>query len=715
MNSHEAKKRINSLKGEINYHRHLYHVYDRSEISDAALDSLKKELFDLELQFPELVTLDSPTQRIGGSVLSAFQKVQHEQRMLSLYDAFSDDDVDSWIQRMHNYARQQHFEMSGVPEFFAEIKMDGLALSLRYEQGILQRAATRGDGYVGENVTAQIKTIDAIPLRLSRIEDCLVHQKELADAIHAIPHFKEVIERAHTGVFEVRGEVYMKKSVLRALNEQAVKNGSALLSNPRNAAAGSIRQLDPTLTASRRLSFYAYETISDCGQKTHEESHMIARILGIPVNPLVIRCTSRDALLHYFHEFEGEKRDALDYETDGVVIHINDNVTHAKLGVVGKAPRGSIALKWPPLEAISVVEAIEIQVGRTGVLTPVARVRKTNVGGVIVQNVTLHNEDQIRRLDIRVGDTVVLARAGDVIPEVVRVLSSMREKNIRKFRMPVVCPTCNSPVARRTLMGDTVSAATYCTNYLCSAQQHERLRHFVSKHAFNIDGLGEKIIERFMEEGLLVDAASLFELTRERIAPLSGFGEQSADNLVSELHERRRVETHRLLFALGIEHVGEVTARYIAGRFATTARGAIERPTSLMKFIDVHSVEDLESWNDVGPVVANSIKTWFDDERNRHLLARLDDVQVTLIVPQHTQGQGFQNLRFLFTGELTKMSREEAQELVRAHGGKPVSSVSSKTDYVVVGENPGSKRDKALQQGIKILNEEDFLKLITTL
>ncbi len=699
MTKSDAQKRIEALKKEIHHHRYLYHVLDKIEISDGAHDSLKKELFDLEMEFPDLVTADSPTQRVGGEALKKFEKVTHRERMLSLNDAFSDQDMHDWVTRLENYAKSEDFRLPKF-EFFAEMKMDGLAISLLYKDGVLDRAITRGDGRVGEDVTAQIKTIDAIPLRL--------RETKKVDWLRDI---------------EIRGEIYMKKSVFEKLNTEAKKTGGQILSNPRNAAAGSIRQLDPKLTAARTLSFYAYDVKTDFGQKTHKESHEIAVELGVPVNPLAKRFDSVDKVLRYFHSFghaprgvhgKGSKREKLDYLADGMVVHVNDNALYKKFGFVGKAPRASLAMKWPAEEATTVVESIGVQVGRTGALTPVARVTPVFVGGVTVSNITLHNIDQIRRLDVREGDTVIIRRAGDVIPEIVRVLDRMRKKGAKEYQLPTLCPVCESRVDRKKAVSKKgKSVAVYCPNKNCFAKQSQALKHFVSKKGFNIDGLSVKILDRFVEEGFIHDFASIFELDRKKIAPLFGFGETSAENIVTEAEQRKRVPLNQFFAALGIEHVGEETARDLAERVATSDSSSSHKPSFLLRYFEVKSENDLSQWRDIGPVVAASIKKWFDDEDHQKLMNRFDEVGVVLLMPDvHVGDDRFEGKTFVFTGELADMSRDEAKKRIRALGGKVTTSVSKKTDYVVVGENPGSKYEKAQKLGITLLNEGEFTKLI---
>lgn len=716
MTKSEAKERIKALTNEINHHRYLYHVFDTIEISDAAHDSLKNELAELEEQFPDLVLSDSPTQRVGGEALPEFKKVDHRVRMLSLNDAFGDEDAEQWLKRMRNFARTEDWQFPDAPEFFAEVKMDGLAISLIYEDGRLVCAATRGDGNVGEDVTENIKTIQDVPLSLPTPEETERLLKKMPAIFLSFPNWREVLLRAHKTRVEIRGEVYMKKSDFERYNKEAKKNGTAMLVNPRNGAAGSIRQLDPKVAATRHLSFFAYDVMTDFGQKTHEETHRVAQILGVPVNPLARKCATLDEVTNYFHSFEGKKRESLDYLTDGIVVHINDNALHSRLGVIGKAPRGSIALKWPAEEATTKVNDIHIQVGRTGVLTPVAIVEPVFVGGVTISNITLHNEDQIRRLDLKIGDTVIVRRAGDVIPEIAKVLEGLRTGKEKTFKMPAQCPVCGTMVARRIATSKKgESVGVFCPNVDCLAKRHENLYHFVSKPAFNIDGLGPKIIDRFVVEGYIKDQASIFELSRDHIAPLDGFGEKSADNLVGEINTKKNVSLNRFLVALGILHVGEETSRdlvlYLTSKIAHK-NGSIS-PSDVVKVFDEVSLENLQELGDIGPVVAKSIYEWFREKANRHLIDRLTNVGVTIELPKTEHKKNILNgAIFVFTGELSSMSRGQAQDLARELGGVVTNSVSKKTDFVVTGEDPGSKYQKAIDLGVKVLDEDEFLKMI---
>ena len=713
-----AKERIELLKKEITHHRYLYHVADTQEISDGALDSLKKELFDLEQQFPELVTFDSPTQRVGGDVLPFFQKFTHVTRMTSLNDAFSDEDMYAWEERMRNFARTEGFVMPDTIEYFAEMKMDGLAIALHYEKGILVRAATRGDGFVGEDVTENIKTIEDVPLRLPTYEQVLavVDEKQFHEETGLL--LSRVVERAFEGAVEIRGEVYIKKSHFDAYNREAIRNGNQPLSNPRNAAAGSIRQLDPKVARARRLSFFAYDVITDFGQTTHMQTHAIARVLGVAVNPIATVCHGLGSVLSFFHDLEGKKREQLDYLVDGVVVHIHDEVLRERLGIVGKAPRGSIAFKWPAEEATSRVVAINIQVGRTGVLTPVAVIEPVNVGGVVVQNVTLHNEAQIERLDLRIGDTVIVRRAGDVIPEIPRVLSELRTGKEEKFEMPRVCPVCDGEVVRKKIATkQEQSVGWYCSNDDCLAKKHEGLIHFVSKGAVNIEGLGEKIIDRFVALGLLHDSADIFNLKREDIVGLEGFGEKSADNIILEISQKKEIPLHRFLVALGIPQVGDQTSRDLAQSefvqtYITNHSYSIITPLQVVEIFD-RDANSFENLRDIGPVVAASLSQFFSQVSTRALCKKMGSFGVRIVLPVfNKKALPLAGKTFVFTGELLSMSRDIAKEKVRELGGSVSESVSKKTSYVVAGDATGSKYDKAVALGVTILNEDEFVSMI---
>jgi DNA ligase (NAD+) len=541
MNKQEAKKRIEKLRREINHHRYLYHVLDKIEISDAALDSLKNELEKLEQQYPDLITSDSPTQRVGGKALEKFRKVEHFLPMVSLHDAFSEEEMRDWEERIQKLVPGKKLD------YYAELKMDGLAVSLIYENGIFVRGATRGDGKIGEDVTNNLKTIEAIPLKL---ELKTISNKPLA------------ISR-----IEVRGEVIMTKKVFEELNKKYKKEGKPLLANPRNAAAGSVRQLNPEITAERKLDCYIYGLASDSGQKTHEQEHLIAKNLGFKTIKFNKYCRNLGEVVE-FHNYWVKHKENLPYYCDGVVVTVNNLFLHEKLGVVGKGPRYIMAYKFAGEEATTIVEDIVVQVGRTGALTPVAHLKPVPVGGVTISRATLHNENEIERLGLKIGDTVIVRRAGEVIPDIVKVLPKLRTGKEKNFHVPKKCPICESDVERREISDKKgVSAAYYCVNKNCFAQNRRRLAHFASKGAMDIVGLGPKIIDLLIKEGLASSPADFYELKEGDLVPLERFAEKSAANLIEAIDKSKKISLAKFIYALGILHVGEETADLLAKEF----------------------------------------------------------------------------------------------------------------------------------------------------
>lgn len=680
MDRSEAKKRIEKLKEAINRYRHAYHVLDKSLISDEALDSLKKELFDLETQFSDLVTPDSPTQRVGGKSLKEFRKVRHAEPMLSLNDVFFEEDLRAWFERLEN-----HLERKVKPEFYCELKLDGLAIELVYENGVFVEGSTRGDGIVGEDVTQNLKTIDAIPLTLMN-----------ADSIN-LP--RRLI---------VRGEVFLTKSEFKRINAEQRKKEEREYANPRNIAAGSIRQLDPKITASRKLDSYEYAIVIDIGLTKHSEEHETLHAWGFKTNPHNRIAHSLEDVIK-FRDHWAKHREELPYEIDGIVVILNNHADFEAAGVVGKAPRAAIAYKFSPKEATTRVKEIKVQIGRTGALTPVAVLEPAEVGGITITHATLHNADEIERLGVKIGDTVVVSRAGDVIPKVSKVLRELRAGHEKAFRMPERCPFDGSKIIR--------DGAIYrCGNPKCGAREREFLYYFVSKHAFDINGLGFKILDRFLDEGLIVDAADLFTLEEKDIAVLERFGEKSAENLITEIQSKKIIPVPRFISALGILHVGEETALLLAGAFQKSLpQGQHEAhvPT-LLKFFQAMSVEDLQALPDVGPKVAESIHGWFSETRHIKLLEKLDRVGVRLAVQKIVSASGpLKGKTFVLTGELSFMPRDEAKEKIRTLGGSVSESVSRKTSYVVVGASPGSKFERAKELGVPVLNEQEFSKLVS--
>ncbi len=690
MTRFEAKVRIAKLRALINHHRYLYHVLDRIEISDAALDSLKHELAELEAAFPELISVDSPTQRVGGAALEQFQKVRHSGRMLSMEDAFSAEEVRAWEQRLMKFLK---YETSF--QYYTEIKVDGLAVVLRYEDGVLKLAATRGDGTVGEDVTANVRTIESVPLRLLDPRESFRRlERTWKPWLNAelVASLAQILQRAP---LEIRGEVYIKKSDFDKLNQRQRAAGETLFANPRNAAAGAIRQLDPNVAASRPLSFVAWDLVSDVGQSLHSQSHVLLRLLGFAGNLMLEkRCRSIDEVIAY-HERMEKMRDSLDLQFDGVVVVVDERTLFEQLGVVGKTPRGLLAYKFSAEQATTVVEDIVISVGRTGVLTPVAHLKPVLVAGSTVSRATLHNRDEIRRLGVKIGDTVIIEKAGDIIPKIVAALPKLRTGKERSFVMPKTCPMCGTAVTRATS-----EVALRCGNPRCYASRKEGILHFVSRHAFDVEGLGEKILEQLMGEGLVATPADLFKLAPGDLEPLERFAEKKAANLVAAVQKRTKITLPRFLFALGIRHVGEETALRLAESFGSLAK------------LRAASLEDIQAVRDIGPVVGQSMYDWFRAKENVHLLEGL--LRVVRVEPFGPAASGgkFSGKTFVFTGELESLSREEAERSIRALGGHPSGSVSKKTSYVVVGKDPGSKFEQAKRLGVEILSEKEFLAML---
>ncbi|MBU1178129.1 NAD-dependent DNA ligase LigA [Patescibacteria group bacterium] len=681
MNKSDAKNRIEKLKVEINHHRYLYHIRDTQEISDAALDSLKNELEKLEQQYPDLITPDSPTQRVSGHPLEEFRKVTHDVPMLSFNDAFSEQDMEDWIERL-----QRHLEREEQFDFYCEPKIDGLAISLIYENGVFVEGSTRGNGKIGEDVTHNLKTIESIPLK---IELKLSDQKSANLAVDEILQNFDVSKSR----LEIRGEVYLAKNDFASLNKKRVQKDLPPYANPRNVAAGSIRQLDPKIAAARKLKCFLYSVATNLGQTNHQQEHIILEQLGFRTNPLTAYAKNLNAVFSYYEKL-GKQRDGLDYEIDGVVVIVNDDKLRGQLGIVGKAPRGAIAYKFPGLEATTTVKDIKIQVGRTGTLTPVAVLEPVLVGGVTVTHATLHNEEEIERLDVRLGDTVIIQRAGDVIPDIIKVLPKMRTGAKQKFSMPKKCPVCDSPVKK-----PEGEVNCYCTNPNCYARFWRNLTHFISKKGFDIEGLGPKIIDQLIENDLIQDAADIFTLKEGDLVPLERFAEKSAANIIKAINDRKNIEFGRFLYALGIRHVGEETAYDLAEYY-----GSLEK-------LQRASREELAAIHDVGEVVAASIHKYFQDQKNQALLAKLLKAGVS---PQKTKptAKKLAGQTFVLTGSLENMSREEAKKLIRDAGGNISSSVSKKTDYVIVGKDPGSKYEKAQKLGVEIIAEAKLATMI---
>lgn len=663
MNITEAQKRITKLRKEINHHRYLYHVQDRQEISDAALDSLKHELYELEQQYPELITPDSPTQRVGGKPLDKFDKVKHQVPMLSIEDVFSFEELADWEKRIKKLSPGSSFD------YFAEIKMDGLAVSLIYENRILQTAATRGDGQTGEDVTQNIKTIEAIPLKLQQVKDLDL-----------------------SGRVEIRGEVFMTKKVFEEINKQQQKKGEKVFANPRNAAAGSIRQLDPKAAASRNLDFFGYQLITDLGQKTHQQAHEILRKLGIKDNDLNKKCDNLQQVQDFYEKVQ-KQRQSLNYWIDGIVITVNNNNLYEKLGVVGKARRGMIAYKFPAEQATTIVEKVDWSVGRTGVLTPVATLQPVEIAGTTVSHATLHNADEIQRLGLKIGDTVIVEKAGDIIPKIIEVLPKLRSGKEKAIEIPEKCPVCGGKVKQTK---DEVGI--YCANPNCFTVEKRKISHFISKAGMNIDGLGPKIIEQLMNNGLVKNPADLYKLTEGDLQPLERFAEKSAQNVIESIQASKKISLARFIYSLGIRHVGEQTAIDLANNFRSVDK------------LKKAKLEDLEKIEDIGEVVAQSVYDYFHDKHNLEMIDELTDyIEISKIKQAEQKLAG---KTFVLTGSLDSMTRDEAKAKIRELGGDVSSSVSKKTDYVVAGAEPGSKLDKAEKLGVEVLDEGGLKKFI---
>ncbi|MBI2099486.1 NAD-dependent DNA ligase LigA [Candidatus Uhrbacteria bacterium] len=665
MTKEEAKKRIKKLREAIDEYRYSYHVLNKSIISEAALDSLKHELFKLEQEYPELITPDSPTQRVAGAPLSGFKKVTHKTPMLSMEDVFDSGELEAWNERI------QKIVPAAKLDFYAEIKMDGLAVSLVYRDGLFYQGSTRGDGAVGEDVTANLKTIEAIPLKLREAKGIKIGRE-----------------------IEIRGEAYMSKKAFDELNREQKKKGEEPFANPRNAAAGAIRQLDPKITASRKLSFYGYALATDLGRKTHEEAHELIAKLGVPVNPLNAAAKNLEEI-NQFHEKIQKIREKLPYWTDGVVAVVNDDKIFERLGVVGKAPRGIIAYKFPAEQATTKVKEVRWQVGRTGALTPVAVMEPVFVGGTTVAHATLHNMDEIERLGLKIGDTVILEKAGDIIPKIIKVLRNLRTGGERALIAPKKCPVCGRETLRK---GGGV--AIVCQNKNCPAKDLERVIHFASKRAFDIDGLGPKQIEIFMNKGLVGGPADLFKLEKSDLVDLERFGEKSAENIIRAIAERKNISLSRFIISLGILHVGDETAADLAEHF-----GILEK----FRAADIDELMKIEG---VGEVVAESIDEWLKSEANQRLVDELLKAGVKVEAASKPKRQPLAGRIFVFTGELETISRDNAKDAVRRMGGDPTEAVSKKTDYVVAGPGAGSKLDKAKKLGVKVIDEKEFLKMV---
>jgi DNA ligase (NAD+) len=664
----EEIARAAQLREAINYHNYRYYVLDDPEITDADYDRLMRELIELEERHPGLRTPDSPTQRVGAEPLSAFAKVTREVPMLSLVNAYDEGEVQAFDRRV-----REELDVAEV-EYNAEPKLDGLAISLMYQDGVFVQGSTRGDGVTGEDITVNLRTVRALPLRLRG--------------------------RGWPATLEVRGEVYMRKEVFEELNREALTRGERPMANPRNGAAGSLRQLDPRITASRRLELFCYGVGKVEGGSLPERQHLVLERLrdwGFPVNRET-RLVRGVAGCQAYYEDIGKRRDGLPYEIDGVVLKVDDIAAQRTLGFIARAPRWAIAYKFPPKEESTVLRAIEFQVGRTGVLTPVARLEPVHIAGVTVTKATLHNVALVEKLDLRVGDTVIVRRAGDVIPQVMGVVEAKRPPDAAPFVMPAQCPVCGSQVIRQA---EEVSAR--CSGGLyCPAQRKQALRHFVSRRAMDIDGLGEKLIDQLVDRELVHDPADLYALDVPTLAGLERMGEKSAEKLYAAIARSRETTLARFLYALGIPEVGEATALQLASEFGDLPE------------LMAADEERLRQVPDIGPVVAAHIAGFFREEHNRQVIAKLQErgVHWPRIEKAPQEEQRLAGKTFVLTGTLTSMTRDEARDRLQALGARVAGSVSRKTDHVVAGADAGSKLEKARELGIDIMDEAAFLAML---
>lgn len=660
----EAEK----LRREIRHNEYLYYVLDAPEITDAEYDRMMVRLRELEARYPDSIPADSPTQRVGGRASSQFTEVRHLEPLLSLGNVFSAEELRAFDERVR----------SGLPagskvEYVMEPKIDGLACSLIYENGKLVRAATRGDGVVGENVTANVRTIRSIPLTLK------------------VPEGEAVPE-----LLDVRGEVYMPRQAFMRLNEQRAERGESEFANPRNAAAGSLRQLDPQVTASRSLSFFAYYLVGEGAQPKHSESLALLARYGFKVSENYKVVENIDEAIKYIGDFN-ELRQGLSYDTDGAVIKVNDVYQQRILGATGKDPRWATAYKYPPEQAETTLEDIDWRVGRTGVLTPTAVLTPVKLSGSVISRATLHNEDFIRAKDIRIGDRVIINKAGEIIPEVLRVVAEKRTGDEKEVEIPSVCPECGWRVERQ---GE--EAAIRCTNPHCPALGREGLIHFVSRDAMNIDGCGPSVINALLDAGLVRDAADLYSLRKEDLLKLERMGEKSADNLLAALSESKKNELDKLLFALGIRHVGAKVARILATEFGSMEKLQQAQP------------EELAQIRDIGDKIAESAVTWLNVPANIDLVERLAAAGLTMTFtpPASQEDNPFFGKTLVFTGTMPTLGRAEAKTMAQDVGAKVSGSVSKKTDYVIAGAEAGSKLEKAQQLGVTVIDEAEFLRML---
>jgi DNA ligase (NAD+) len=669
-------KRAEKLRELINDYRYNYHVLNKSIMSEAAADSLKHELSQIEQEYPELITPDSPTQRVAGAPLPGFKQIRHSSRMLSLNDVFDEDELEAWVVRIKKLLPE-----NAKLEYFSDLKMDGFACALVYQDGVLAQAVTRGDGFVGEDVTANVRTIESVPLRFRDVR---------GRTSHMFSHMAK-------GRTEIRGEIVMYKNAFEKLNKERAEKGLPLFANPRNTAAGTVRQLDPKLVAARPLEFHGYDILREDPAEipTNEFAYQAIRELGLRAN-LEAKVFKSIKDIKKFADGWEEKRKKLAFNTDGLVIKINDRAIFRELGVVGKAPRGAVALKYPAEQSTTKVKDIFVSIGRTGSATPVAMLEPVVVAGSTVQMATLHNEGEVKRKDIRVGDTVIIQKAGDIIPEVVEPLKKLRTGKEKPFVMPTHCPDCNTKLVK----AKETEAIWRCPNNSCPSRLYKRIQHYASKAALDIEGLGEKNVIALINADLIKDQADIYTVKKEDLLKLERFADISADKLVSAIHSKKNPPLDRFVYGLGIRQVGVQTAIDLTQHFKTLNK------------LSNSTIDELSEIEGIGEVVAEAIVEWFEEPHNKKLLEKFEKFGVNPESAHEATGP-LQGKNFVVTGSLESMSRDEAAEKIRNLGGTFQSSVGKETDYLVVGANVGaSKLEKAAKFGTNQINEQEFLRMI---
>jgi DNA ligase (NAD+) len=691
MNKKEAKKRIENLSKELDKHQYCYHVLDNPSIPDEVYDSLMEELIKLEELNPQYKSNNSPSQRVGGKVLDKFEKTKHRNKQWSFNDVFSQEELESWRDKIKRMVIKKELDHKKDLDYCAELKIDGLKIILTYKKGSLVQAATRGDGVIGEDVTLNIKTIGSIPLELS----------EKIDLVAV-------------------GEIWLGKKELERINKHREEKGDAVFANTRNAAAGSIRQLDSKIASSRNLDSFVYN-IDYVKKMPETQINELKKIkeLGFKVNPNFKYCKDISEIEGFYNEWS-KKKDKEDYEIDGIVVKVNSKKMQKFLGYTGKSPRWGVAYKFPAERTTTIVEDIVVQIGRTGALTPVAYLKPVRVAGSLVSRATLHNEDEIKKKDIRIGDTVVIQKAGDIIPEVVSVLKKLRTGKEKKFKISNRCPICDGSVKKEIVSGaksskEEESAAHYCTNSNCFAVEKQKIIHFVSKKGFSIDGLGEKIVEQLINEGIIVSIADIFELKKGDLEPLERFAEKSADNLIKSIHESKKITLEKFIFSLGIRYIGEETSVLIAKNVENILGLSVNSLNDLIGNLPNMKIEDWEKIDGIGEKAAESLFEWFNEKENIDIISKMINAGVEIDFFEDNDSKGKLKLReksFVVTGKLSNFTRDQIKDIIRKEGGKISSSVSEKTSYLIAGEDSGSKYDKAKKIGIDILDEGDFLKMI---